>query len=48
MAVNLVINQRHLQIQLKQLETVWPSLFPGLPGQTFTVRADSTFRQEGW
>lgn len=24
------------------------SLFPGLPGQTFTVRADSTFRQEGW
>jgi Flp pilus assembly protein TadG len=23
-------------------------LFPGLPGQTFTVRADSTFRQEGW
>ena len=24
------------------------SLFPGLPGQTFTVHADSTFRQEGW
>lgn len=24
------------------------SLFPGLPGQAFTVRADSTFRQEGW
>lgn len=24
------------------------SLFPGLPGQTFIVRADSTFRQEGW
>jgi len=24
------------------------SLFPGLPGETFTVRADSTFRQEGW
>jgi len=24
------------------------SLFPGLPGQTFNVRADSTFRQEGW
>ncbi len=24
------------------------SLFPGLPGQSFTVRADSTFRQEGW
>jgi Flp pilus assembly protein TadG len=24
------------------------SLFPGLPGQTFTVRADATFRQEGW
>ncbi len=24
------------------------SLFPGLPGQTFTVRADSSFRQEGW
>ncbi|MAT45451.1 MAG: hypothetical protein CL609_24245 [Anaerolineaceae bacterium] len=23
-------------------------LFPGLPGQTFMVRADSTFRQEGW
>lgn len=23
-------------------------LFPGLPGQTFTVRADATFRQEGW
>ncbi|PKO16673.1 MAG: hypothetical protein CVU39_07565 [Chloroflexi bacterium HGW-Chloroflexi-10] len=23
-------------------------LFPGLPGETFTVRADSTFRQEGW
>ena len=23
-------------------------LFPGLPGQTFVVRADSTFRQEGW
>ena len=23
-------------------------LFPGLPGQTFNVRADSTFRQEGW
>ena len=24
------------------------SLFPGLPGETFTVRADATFRQEGW
>jgi len=24
------------------------SLFPGLPGQNFNVRADSTFRQEGW
>lgn len=24
------------------------SLFPGLPGQTFTVKADATFRQEGW
>ena len=24
------------------------SLFPGLPGETFTVQADSTFRQEGW
>jgi Flp pilus assembly protein TadG len=24
------------------------SLFPGLPGQTFAVHADSTFRQEGW
>ncbi len=24
------------------------SLFPGLPGQAFVVRADSTFRQEGW
>jgi len=24
------------------------SLFPGLLGQTFIVRADSTFRQEGW
>jgi hypothetical protein len=24
------------------------SLFPGLPGQTFTVLADSTFCQEGW
>jgi Flp pilus assembly protein TadG len=24
------------------------NLFPGLPGQIFTVRADSTFRQEGW
>ncbi len=24
------------------------SLYPGLPGQTFTVRADSSFRQEGW
>lgn len=23
-------------------------LFPGLPGETFTVRADATFRQEGW
>jgi hypothetical protein len=23
-------------------------LFPGLPGANFTVRADSTFRQEGW
>jgi Flp pilus assembly protein TadG len=23
-------------------------LFPGLPGQTFMVHADSTFRQEGW
>jgi Flp pilus assembly protein TadG len=23
-------------------------LFPGLPGETFTVSADSTFRQEGW
>ncbi len=23
-------------------------LFPGLPGHVFTVRADSTFRQEGW
>lgn len=26
MAVNLVINQRHLQIQLKQLETVWQTV----------------------
>ena len=25
-----------------------PGLFPGLPGQTFKVSADSTFRQEGW
>jgi hypothetical protein len=23
-------------------------LFPGLPGATFRVSADSTFRQEGW
>lgn len=23
-------------------------LFPGLPGEAFTVRADATFRQEGW
>jgi Flp pilus assembly protein TadG len=23
-------------------------LFPGLPGNTFKVQADSTFRQEGW
>ena len=23
-------------------------LFPGLPGHTFNVSADSTFRQEGW
>jgi hypothetical protein len=23
-------------------------LFPGLPGDTFNVQADSTFRQEGW
>lgn len=23
-------------------------LFPGLPGDTFRVQADSTFRQEGW
>lgn len=23
-------------------------LFPGLPGDTFKVSADSTFRQEGW
>lgn len=23
-------------------------LFPGLPGQTFRVSADLTFRQEGW
>jgi Flp pilus assembly protein TadG len=23
-------------------------LFPGLPGDTFQVSADSTFRQEGW
>lgn len=23
-------------------------LFPGLPGDMFTVQADSTFRQEGW
>ena len=23
-------------------------LFPGLPGDTFKVQADSTFRQEGW
>jgi hypothetical protein len=23
-------------------------LFPGLPGNTFRVSADSTFRQEGW
>ena len=23
-------------------------LFPGLPGETFTVSADATFRQEGW
>jgi hypothetical protein len=23
-------------------------LFPGLPGHTFNVIADSTFRQEGW
>lgn len=26
MAVNIVINQRHLQIQLKQLETVWQTV----------------------
>ncbi len=24
------------------------SLFPGLPGDTFQVSADATFRQEGW
>ena len=23
-------------------------LFPGLPGDTFKISADSTFRQEGW
>lgn len=23
-------------------------LFPGLPGHTFTVRVDATFRQKGW
>ena len=23
-------------------------LYPGLPGHTFTVHADATFRQEGW
>ena len=23
-------------------------LFPGLPGEPFTVKADATFRQEGW
>ena len=26
MAINVVINQRYLQIQLKQLETVWQTV----------------------
>ncbi len=29
MAINVVINQRHLQIQLKQLETVWHTVVNG-------------------
>jgi hypothetical protein len=41
-----------LQIQVSGTVTNFlaplTGLFPGLPGQTITVRADSTFRQEGW
>ena len=29
MAIDVVINQRHLQIQLKQLETVWHTVING-------------------
>ena len=29
MAINVVINQKHLQIQLKQLETVWHTVVNG-------------------
>ena len=29
MAIDIVINQRHLQIQLKQLETVWHTVVNG-------------------
>ncbi|WP_227429649.1 LysR substrate-binding domain-containing protein [Psychrobacter sp. I-STPA6b] len=29
MAINVVVNQRHLQIQLKQLETVWHTVING-------------------
>jgi len=41
-----------LQIQVSGTVTNFlaplTSLFPGLPGQTFVVRADASFRQEGW
>ena len=29
MAINVIVNQRHLQIQLKQLETVWHTVING-------------------
>ena len=29
MAIDVVVNQRHLQIQLKQLETVWHTVING-------------------
>ena len=29
MAIDVVVNQRHLQIQLKQLETVWHTVVNG-------------------
>jgi hypothetical protein len=33
---------------VKNFLALLTGLFPGLPGDTFRVSADSTFRQEGW